>query len=269
MYGGDNAYSNPQWNDWNVEASAGSNYFTYSDGSMSAVSAILSYSEDLGDNGADYGSGMAPAEVLRYSSFAESGRQLYIEGLDPSKTYDIEIYASRNKNPGSSTIFSFGSGNVTVSTFDNLTNKATGTHLVPDGNGEIVININSSNDFNYINGFTITEYGNTSSSSAAISSAATGRATLSADSVSANDAAVTVYPNPARDHFNLQINNSHTGRMNIQVVDAAGIVKDNYIFTKDQAVSQVNIPASGLASGTYFIHIQVGTWSVVRKVLKL
>jgi hypothetical protein len=79
----------------------------------------------------------------------------------------------------------------------------------------------------------------------------------------------TIYPNPVRDNFVLQLNNSQTGKMNVQVVNQAGAIIRSYLFNKDQMVNQVTVPANDLPIGIYFVHVQIGTWSDKRKIVKL
>ena len=79
----------------------------------------------------------------------------------------------------------------------------------------------------------------------------------------------TIYPNPVRDNFVLQLNNSQTGKMNVQVVNQAGAIIRSYLFNKDQMVNQVTVPANDLPTGVYFVHVQIGTWSDKRKIVKL
>jgi parallel beta-helix repeat protein len=79
----------------------------------------------------------------------------------------------------------------------------------------------------------------------------------------------TIYPNPVRDNFVLQLNNSQTGKMNVQVVNQAGAIIRSYLFNKDQILNQVTVPANDLPTGVYFIHVQIGTWSDKKKIVKL
>jgi hypothetical protein len=79
----------------------------------------------------------------------------------------------------------------------------------------------------------------------------------------------TIYPNPVRDNFVLQLNNSQTGKMNVQVVNQAGAIIRSYLFNKDQMVNQVTVPAKDLPTGVYFVHVQIGTWSDKQKIVKL
>ena len=80
---------------------------------------------------------------------------------------------------------------------------------------------------------------------------------------------LTIYPNPVTDNFILQLNNSHMGKMNVQVVNQAGAIVRSYLFNKDQIVNQITVPAHDLPTGIYFVHVQIGTWSDKRKIVKL
>jgi len=79
----------------------------------------------------------------------------------------------------------------------------------------------------------------------------------------------SIYPNPVTDNFVLELNNSHTGKMNVQVVNQAGAIVRSSLFSKDQIVNQVTLSANDLPTGVYFVHVQIGTWSDKRKFVKL
>jgi hypothetical protein len=57
--------------------------------------------------------------------------------------------------------------------------------------------------------------------------------------------------------------------MNVQVVNQTGAIIRSYLFNKDQMVNQVTVPANDLPTGVYFVHVQIGTWSDKRKIVKL
>jgi hypothetical protein len=157
VFGGANAYGSTEWNNWNVTASLTAPAFKYSDATASSVTAALSHSTSIYDNGTTYGSGMAPAEVLRYTSGSNTARTLTFSGLAPNKTYNLELYASRNSNSGYTTAFTAGGTTVTVATFQNLANKASFVNLTPTAGGQLVVNIKNNHVYSYLNGFTLTE----------------------------------------------------------------------------------------------------------------
>ena len=79
----------------------------------------------------------------------------------------------------------------------------------------------------------------------------------------------TLYPNPVRSSFTVAVGNAHTGNMIIQVIDAAGAVRQVLTTYKDQSPRMVNITAADLPTGVYFIRVQIGGWSAVKKIIKI
>jgi hypothetical protein len=270
FYGdGGSPYINSQWNDWNVDDAPNSSAFKYSDGTASTVKAALSINESVVDNGSTYGSGMAPAGVLRYTSYCEVARKLTFSGLSASKTYSIEFYASRNGNDGNSTIFQSGTAASTVSTYDNLTNKAILTNLKPNAQGQIPISISTSQSYNYVNGFMITENTGTTTSATGTDAVTGTSLAIDATEQSTGLPAFGIYPNPVRDNFTLELNNTHMGKMSVRIVDQSGAVKHNYLYTKDQSGYTLNLSVGDLSAGVYFITVQIGNWRETKKILKL
>jgi hypothetical protein len=161
IYKGRNPYTESGWNNWNVGAVADSNIymkgFKYTDGSASPVKAVLSSSYLVVDNGTDYKGGIAPAGVLRYTSYATHKRTLTISGLSSSRLYTVSLFSSRRSRPANTTIFLINGNRRIVSTNNNHTVRAVFSKLVPDNRGRIVITIDNLNKFNYINGFMIAE----------------------------------------------------------------------------------------------------------------
>jgi hypothetical protein len=78
-----------------------------------------------------------------------------------------------------------------------------------------------------------------------------------------------IYPNPVYDNFNLEIANSHTGKMNVQIVSQTGALVRSLILNKDEQINLVNLPANGLAPGVYFVHVQMDNWSDTKRFVKL
>jgi len=105
-----------------------------------------------------------------------------------------------------------------------------------------------------------------------ISASATSLATNTAEVIDQNNLekpTLTIYPNPVKDNFVLQLNNSQMGKMNVQVVNQAGAIVNSYLFNKDQILNQITVPVNNLPPGVYFVHVQIGTWSDQRKIVKL
>ncbi len=244
VFGGANAYSNGEWNNWNIGAGASSNVSSaalkYTDGSTSAVKASLSHSTAVGDNGSGYGSGMAPAEVLRYSSYSNStSRTLTITGLNPSKKYDIELYAGRNSNPDNTTTFNTASTDRSVVTYNNKTVKAVFSSLAPNASGTIVITLKRSKLYTYLNGFMITEGGSTSTARTA---------------TAASSAALEVYPNPLTDRAMVKLNSEYVGSFTVLITNQAGaVVKQITLNKAAKGLSQQYVSLGSLPKGTYVL----------------
>jgi len=156
FYGGSNASSDQQWNNWNTFSSLSSGSLKYSDGTASSISASLSQQSSVSDNGPSYSTSLAPQDVIRYASYSTSNRTLTISGLDNSKTYNLELYASRSGATNNTTRFVIGSTTVDVKTDNNTSTKASFSSLVPS-NGQITISISKLNTYNYINALMLTE----------------------------------------------------------------------------------------------------------------
>lgn len=165
LYGGVNPYLLNGWNNWNVAGKDISNSLSgnlkYDNDVLSLVNATLSWTQGIFDNGSTYGGIMCPPEVLRYGSYATSTtRNLILNGLNDSLTYDLELFASRNIT-GNSTIFIINGISKSIITDNNKTNKVVFTSIRPL-NKRITIAINKSGTFTYLNGVVITEISNTS-----------------------------------------------------------------------------------------------------------
>lgn len=266
IYGGSNAYANNAWNNWKISTSSVTNVtsaaFKYSSGTTSAIKATLSHSSGILDNGASYGGGMAPAQVLRYTSSYSGTRTLTLKGLSTSKKYNLELYASRNPS-SSSTIFTISGVSRTIAVYNNLTNKATFTDLRPNSSGQIAISISKSGGHDYLNGFAITELTGTTT---AIKVAATLQEVAPQKPVPAT--ALGLYPNPAKNNITLRLNTKHTGVMTVYIVAASGHVVERMQLTKQQTVSEYMLPVSGLPAGMYLIRIKIKDWSASEKFIR-
>lgn len=263
VYGGTNPYNNAEWNNWNV--SSASPLFKYSDGTASTVKATLVIPGNMADNGSAYPGGMAPAEVLRHSSYATVQRTLTISGLAANKTYDIELYASRGNNPGQTTVFTLNGINQNVVAYNNTSQKAIFTERTADANGNLVILINRLNTYNYLNGFMITE--RDGNALIARGTNATIAPTELGSALNGREA-FGVYPNPVTDQVFLQLNNKETGLMNISIVDQAGRVVQQLQYNKEQELFNQSLNLGNLRAGFYIIKVQIGKWSESRKLIK-
>jgi hypothetical protein len=260
LVGGTNPYNNAEWNNWNVAASLTSAAFKYSDASLSGVNAVLSSSSGLLDNGTLYGSGMAPAEVLRYVTSGTTARTLTISGLLASKTYALELYASRNANSGYTTVFTIGTTSVSVGTYQNLANKASFTNLKANASGQIVINIKSANAYNYLNGFILTELSSGTTSVITKTNLPFG-AMLTEDVQN-----IIVFPNPSPNCFSLRFKSGSTAITNLKVVDVIGRVIEVRSGIAPNTTLQIG---SAYAPGLYYAHLFQNGKTTILKLLKM
>jgi endoglucanase len=80
--------------------------------------------------------------------------------------------------------------------------------------------------------------------------------------------ALDVYPNPTTDRFVLQVNNSLSGNVSVQVINLAGAVQKQFSFSKAAGSTQFYISIGDLAAATYIVKVTMGTWSDSRQIVK-
>jgi hypothetical protein len=220
LYAGSVPFKNSQWNNWNVGAAPKTNIssgvLNYSDGSLSTVSAILSYEDNLADNGTAYTSGatMCPDTVLRFASYTTSIRYMTINGLKNTSKYNLEFYASRNRTDGQKTVFTIGSQGITVLTDKNSASAAKFSNLAPSS-GHITVSIARTNIYNYLNGFKIIEVNGGTSSNDIMDTLLAARQTSEIITPK-----IQFYPNPVADF--LFILNSGNNAVQVQIFDISG-----------------------------------------------
>lgn len=265
IYGGSNPYVNSAWNNWSISTKSVTNLtsaaFKYSDGTISTISAKLTNSSNITDNGSTYGNGMAPAEVLRYTSNHAATRSLTLKGLSTKKKYNIELYASRNVS-GSATIFTINGISQTVTTYKNLTSKAVFTNLSVNTSGQLVVTIAKSGSYNSINGFVLTE-----TTTTAAATALHARGDVQEETVS-KAPAFDLYPNPATNNIVFTLRNNQKGMVYLNIVSTSGRVVLSKAFSKNQQEIRQPLPLDGLAPGVYFATAQMGSWRETKKLVK-
>jgi hypothetical protein len=219
LFGGTNPYNNSEWNNWNVNSSLKSAAFKYSDATSSAITATLSRNT-LVDNGSKYGGGMAPAEVLRYASYGQVARTLTLNGLSTTKTYSLELYASR-ANKGNSTVFTLNGTAITIVTDSNKTNKAVFTNLKATAGGQLVLSIKNLNGYNYLNGFILGEASGTTTTTITQVKAS------AEEEQGVNALQVQALPNPSQHYFSLLIKSNSARPVQLRIVDAVGRIVES------------------------------------------
>ena len=162
LYAGANPFRNDQWNNWDVgiagQTNISSGFLNYADGSPSNISAVLSSTAAVADNGAAYAKSatICPDTVLRYASYTTSTRTLTINGLDNEGKYYVEFYASRERSDGQVTQFIIGSQTASVPTDNNSSSVALFSAIAPT-NGSITVSLKRVKIYNYLNGFKISK----------------------------------------------------------------------------------------------------------------
>lgn len=73
---------------------------------------------------------------------------------------------------------------------------------------------------------------------------------------------LSVSPNPTSGSFMLQVNNSYTGSMDVQILDATGTLSKDFPLTKDATGSlQTYLSISDLSSGKYSVKVVMSQWN--------
>jgi hypothetical protein len=255
LFGGVNPYNNAEWNNWNVSSSLNSGTLKYPNATVSTISAALSTSTAISDNGSLYGGTMAPAEVLRYGSNANTARTLTLSGLSATKTYSIELYATR-ANTGNSTVFTIGTTSITIVTDNNKTAKASFTGLKANTSGQIVVGIKSGTTYNYLNGFILTEV----SSSTTIT-----QRSEDIQETTTPELSVIAFPNPASAYFSLRIKSNSDKAVQLRIVDGVGRV----VEVRQGIASNTTVPVGrSYRPGVYYAEVLQDGKRVTLKLVK-
>jgi lysophospholipase L1-like esterase len=271
IYGGTNPYADTKWNNWNLTTGLTSSKLNYEDGSLSTVNAVLSASGLMADNGASYAatSTICPPQVLRYNSANTSYRTLTINGLDPLKSYNFEFYASR-ANTGNGTVYQIGKNTDTISTDSNVSDYAKFFNVSPDNTGKVIVNISRTGVWNYIAGFELTEESTAIGAKSVMNSnrLLNMNSKSNAELVNENNS-LTVYPNPAKDIFNIKIPNTPAGSYLITLINTNGNVVWKISGEKRNGAFNQLINANHLARGVYSIRFSNRQQTFICKLIKL
>jgi poly(3-hydroxybutyrate) depolymerase len=267
IFGGANG-AGQDWNNWNVQSSLAINNLKYSDGTASVISATINMSNAIADNGAGYPTTMCPTEVGRHTSYSTVSRFVVLTGLDNSKRYELEVYGSRN-GTGNSTRYSVGATNINVLTDRNYSNKAVFTNITPTS-GQIRLNIERLNTYNYINGFILREVG----SAALLTTTAQG---VNATSPEMQDPSTSsgmenklgLYPNPFKDNIEVVFENKKRGSVTVTVFGQNGKPVKQVRYAKDQDVFRNRIQVLDLQPGVYYLRAEIDGWYKAEKIVKM
>jgi endoglucanase len=93
--------------------------------------------------------------------------------------------------------------------------------------------------------------------------------TAIADSTASETPALEVYPNPVTDRFVLQVNNSLSGAVNVQIVNLQGAVQKQFTLSKDAAgTSQFYLSIGDLPAASYIIKVTMNGWNDSTQIIK-
>ncbi len=267
IYGGQNPYANAAWNNWNVTpaitAASTSSPFNYSDGTSSPITATMSTTQGLGDNGAAYGGSVTAPEVLRYGSYNSFTRTVTLKNIPYSTISSIEIFGSRN-NTGNTSIYTINGVSNSLVTDNNLTKSAIFQNIKVT-NGQVQITIDKTTSFNYINGFILSF-----SSSAATNEAST-LVTMQSGAELTQDLneKLSVYPNPFESLIHVRWENAYMGTATLAIYSSDGRLIRSKNIVKDQFVYNDQFILPALGSGLYILQARLPNGKVfVQKIMK-
>lgn len=80
------------------------------------------------------------------------------------------------------------------------------------------------------------------------------------------DATFSIFPNPARDHFNITLSNSNNESVKIEVINSLGAIAQIIDLGNESTISK-NIAISNLSQGIYMVKTTLGNKVSVRKLI--
>ena len=217
----------------------------------------------MGDNNASYATTisntMCPPAVLRYTSYSGSARTLTINGLNTSVKYSIELYASRYST-GNTSIFNVNGSSVTITTYDNYSNRAAFSNITPNAQGQLIVTIDKGSTYNYLNGFMLMEQG-------ATSSIAIHNQPLK-EQPENRTASFELYPNPSKNSVTISLNNSYSGLIKASITDMNGRILKQIQLIKTEVQKNWNVLVADLPKGIYMMQLQFGSTKESRQLVK-
>jgi endoglucanase len=102
-----------------------------------------------------------------------------------------------------------------------------------------------------------------------ISAASVSKAEVVSSTSSVATTAISIYPNPIVNSFELQINNDLTGQVSVQVYNVSGALQKQFSLAKpDAGTSQYYLSIGTLSSGTYIIKVTMNSWTQSKQIIK-
>jgi len=93
-------------------------------------------------------------------------------------------------------------------------------------------------------------------------------ASKAADSITAEEPEIQVYPNPSDNFFNLEVTNLKNKQLEYLIFDSNGRVLKNSKYSLDKENFKQQIDISTLASGIYSIRIIIDNQEYIKKIIK-
>jgi hypothetical protein len=94
------------------------------------------------------------------------------------------------------------------------------------------------------------------------------RATASIPTEVASAPSFEEFPNPAKDRLTLSINNSHEGKMKVQILNMIGAVQKQFFLNKANGTSINNLNIGDLPKGQYILFLEVNGHKETKKFIK-
>ncbi|WP_083925224.1 T9SS type A sorting domain-containing protein [Flexithrix dorotheae] len=87
------------------------------------------------------------------------------------------------------------------------------------------------------------------------------------DKFSGHQDQVAIFPNPAKDHFQVYINNDLTGKVEVQILDVTGKIISSDSFVKNKKQIQKNIQLGNWIKGMYIIKLKLNHYQSSVKLM--
>jgi hypothetical protein len=108
-----------------------------------------------------------------------------------------------------------------------------------------------------------------SGGSGTVSAASVSKAEVVSSTTLAAAAALSVFPNPIVDKFQLQVNNDLTGSVSVQIYDMQGSLQKQFALSKpDVESSQFYLSIGQLPTATYVIKVTMKDWTDSKQIIK-
>ncbi len=206
----------------------------------------------------DHGNGMAvdgftPERVMRTAYWFKTDQESFkLSSLNPSLRYDLTFFASYNNATSRLTEYTVGAQTVSLEPAFNTSNAVTIFGLIPDGSGEIMIEVKKGPGSigGYINAMIILPSTDPSARLADIEGAIEEDLQPSAVSIQ------SIYPNPFRKNIIIGFSADYSGELSIIMMDAFGkIVFDKDYNLERSSSLELGVNGANMKSGLYLLKV--------------